>query len=1068
MTNAPRITTVVASAGAGKTTRIVGEISREVLARDPEEIVATTFTVKAADELIERARAALYAGDQAEKAARLLGARFGTVNSICAQIVSENALDLGRSPRADIIPEDGLASLFKVAASGVIEDYAPIMNRFVGLFSLETGRSADMERTDWRSTVRRIVELARANGLDSQGLLHSGRRSIETFGAVLPAPTAEGSEALDLALRRALENAASVSTEGLSGGGAKSAREIAGQWAQLKRGDDLNWADWVKLTNLTCAKRDPTEFQDAVDALTRAAARHADHPRLRADCAAFTENLFACAAEALDAFQSYKAQHGLLDFTDQEALALKVLQDPVLAERLSERITRVFVDEFQDSSPLQIAIFTEMAKIVDASTWVGDPKQAIYGFRNADSALTQAAFAGVAALSSAPADVLSTSYRSRKGIVEFVNAAFAPAFEAMGLPASEHSFKEAARSDEGFDQPPFAFWPLEGTVAKQLSALATGIRDVLDEPQDWPVADKEQSGVLRPLRAGDIAVLCRTKANIATLAGALAGLGVKVAVERDGLARTVHVELVMAAYRWVADRQDRLALAELARFFDEDPTSDRWLQAVAHEHQDEALAAAVPISAELEDLRNRSLTLTPAEIIDAILSSPKVRARLETWGELEVRLDDLEALRGFARAYEASCTSSASPATPNGLIAALDDLAPQRPKSLQPDAVKLFTYHGAKGLEWPLVILTGLNKEPAPRLHEPVACAEKTLDWLNPLGERWIRYWPWPYGALSKNIPLIDLALQSDIGAAAKRAAREEDTRLLYVGATRARDYLIFAPPTKGDLDWLSVLDTEGTPHINLPTAAENQITVGAKTFACRNSPQISDETETVRHPRPAFRTTALATVERPPLRRQPSQEAGQHPYQVLERLEIGPRLSLSGSPDFALLGDAVHAILAADNLAQDRDLRVRQAEEILARWGVGALKPEEVIAASDRLSQFISTRWDGAVVTHEAPVSARLGDQLVSGRIDLLVEHAEDLVLIDHKSFPGSRDQWEPKALAHGPQLDLYGQAIEAATGRYCSQMYIHMPLVGAMLRVGLATNIPDRPILPHHGQRA
>ncbi len=54
------INTVVASAGAGKTTRIVGDIAREVGTRPPEEIVATTFTVKAADELIERARANLF------------------------------------------------------------------------------------------------------------------------------------------------------------------------------------------------------------------------------------------------------------------------------------------------------------------------------------------------------------------------------------------------------------------------------------------------------------------------------------------------------------------------------------------------------------------------------------------------------------------------------------------------------------------------------------------------------------------------------------------------------------------------------------------------------------------------------------------------------------------------------------------------------------------------------------------------------------------------------------------------------------------------------------------------
>lgn len=101
-----RIETVVASAGTGKTTRIVNEISVEVTRREPEQIVATTFTVKAADELIERARANLFKTGLSNEAARLLGARFGTVNAICGQIVGEHAIDLGRSPRVEVIPEE--------------------------------------------------------------------------------------------------------------------------------------------------------------------------------------------------------------------------------------------------------------------------------------------------------------------------------------------------------------------------------------------------------------------------------------------------------------------------------------------------------------------------------------------------------------------------------------------------------------------------------------------------------------------------------------------------------------------------------------------------------------------------------------------------------------------------------------------------------------------------------------------------------------------------------------------------------------------------------------------------
>src|SRR3546814_19349277 len=81
------------------------EIAAEVAGRPPETFRATTFTIKAADELIERARAELFLRGEAEAATRLLSARFGTVNAVCGQIVAEFALDLGRSPAPAVIGE---------------------------------------------------------------------------------------------------------------------------------------------------------------------------------------------------------------------------------------------------------------------------------------------------------------------------------------------------------------------------------------------------------------------------------------------------------------------------------------------------------------------------------------------------------------------------------------------------------------------------------------------------------------------------------------------------------------------------------------------------------------------------------------------------------------------------------------------------------------------------------------------------------------------------------------------------------------------------------------------------
>jgi ATP-dependent helicase/nuclease subunit A len=1049
----PRITTVVASAGAGKTTRIVKNISDEVDLREPEEIVATTFTVKAADELIERSRSHLFKKGKATAAARLLGARFGTVNSICGQIVGEHAIDLGRSPRSEVIPDDTVKRLFAIAAEAAIGEHAYALNRLAdAMGASEPKRAANADRSDWRTTLQRLIELARANGLGADGLAASADRSVKTFLALLPPLSVDTTEVLDRKLLESVAEALASVPEIVSKGAAPSIELLSRTRTAGLRGELPSWPDWARLAKISCAKKDGVALADAFETVCRAAGRHTEHPRLRTECETFIRTLFICAAEALEAYQAYKSERGLIDFIDQEALALEVLRDPAMSARLGERISRVFVDEFQDSSPLQIAIFTAMADLVDASTWVGDPKQAIYGFRNADSALTQAAFDGVASTATEPQEVLATSYRSREGIVKFVNAAFGPAFIEMGLPEAAHAFSGTSRTEEGFDYPPFAVWWLEGTVERQYAALAAGIRDAIANGPDWMVCDKD-TDLLRQLRAGDVAVLCRSHDDILRTATALSRLGVKVAVERDGLAQTPHVELVMAAFRWVADPTDRLALAELARFFSDDPRSDLWLRAVSAEDMDAALQAAVPISPSLAALRETVLSLTPADLVDALVILPEVMRRIETWGDVAARLDDLEALRGFALAYEASCASSGAPATPSGLVLALAADEPRRPKSLQADAVKIMTYHGAKGLEWPMVVLAGLNREPRPRLFEPVAEADGALDWRNPLAHRWIRFWPWPYGAQSKDVGLDELALASSLGQQVALRAKQEDVRLLYVGVTRARDYVVFAPQAKGALKWLEVLDCGKPGHVNLATDAAASLTAGEATFPARVRVLAVDEAVIAPVIKAAYVRLTHEVRDRPPLHRRPSGEIGDTSFEVIEKIQLGPRLAFTGTPDMRLLGEAVHAIFAADRADETREIRLAKAERILGRWGVHQVQAHDVLDACDRLNQHLGTLWPTGRLYRETPVYARLGDQLISGRIDLLAEHDTGFAVIDHKSFPGTREQWDVKAVSHGPQLALYAAALEAAAGRPCDALYVHMPIVGALLRVARQT---------------
>jgi len=384
-----RVDTTLASAGTGKTTTLVGQLTRFLDAGiAPDRILATTFTKKAAEELVERTRAHLIEQGRSDDALALLGARMGTVNAVCGRLVEDFAFELGRPPGGEVIPDESAALLFASAADDTLTRFAPALNALGERFGL-----SDQE-TDWRDLVRRIIALARANGIDAAGLVHSADRSRDGLLALLPDPDpTQSADDLDAALRAALRHARET-LHGLSlkGEGAKAAGAVKVAAGMLDRGELLPWSLWAKLSKPNTSKADAPFFAD----VALAASAHSRHPRLREDLARFIRLIFDCAAQSTAAFQAYKAERGLLDFTDQEALALEILQRPDAQERLRESIGVVLIDEVQDASPLQVAIFTELARIAAHSVWVGDPKQAIYGFRNTDANLTLVAAQGIA------------------------------------------------------------------------------------------------------------------------------------------------------------------------------------------------------------------------------------------------------------------------------------------------------------------------------------------------------------------------------------------------------------------------------------------------------------------------------------------------------------------------------------------------------------------------------------------------------------------------------------------------------------------------------------------------
>lgn len=448
-----RIQLVTASAGTGKTYRLTELVYQAIRSGEvaPEEIVVTTFTRKAAAELQQRCRRRLLAAGDTAAAHRLAAARIGTVHSICGRLVTDFAFELGISPDVRVLDELMAAKSLRRALSSVV---TPQEKEELG------GLKQRMPELDWDDYVERIVEAARTNRLSAEELDRSRTRSLETVVELLGTPAVDGAE-LDRRLCSALElliaGAAETGDETKTTAGAveRADRSIRA----LQAGESLSWSDWATLaSSLKAAKA--SEY--LCEPVREAAAAHDIHPALHADIRRAIELVFSIAARVHRAYEDRKRAWGVIDFVDQEALTLELLEKPEVRDQLSREIRCVFVDEFQDTSPLQLAIFLKLAEIAERSVWVGDRKQAIFGFRGTDPALMSAAVArlgqddsdqgepepsmagtdpvlvdaAVGSLAGGEVEVLDRNWRSRESLVALTSDVFAASFAPHGEVAS--------------------------------------------------------------------------------------------------------------------------------------------------------------------------------------------------------------------------------------------------------------------------------------------------------------------------------------------------------------------------------------------------------------------------------------------------------------------------------------------------------------------------------------------------------------------------------------------------------------------------------------------------------
>ncbi len=1040
-------------------------------------IIATTFTKKAAAELQERVRVKLLQEQLADQADQLTNAMIGTVHSLGVQLLKRFAFEAGVSPQVDIIADEDHQLLFNQSLTTVLT--ADVIAH-MELLSTRLGLNK-RGPYDWRREVKTVTDIARSNDFSIEVLEKSKIKSFEAFKVFLGRPTGRDYSDVITDLKRTLqatilelennEDSTKVTEKGVD--------DLKKLQRKLQINDSLEWFEWVKMSKIKVGAKS----KESLEPLQDLARTHDSFTGFHTDIQQFIFEIFNLAIKALKEYDAYKKRRGLIDYVDMELHVKRLLDNPQVQAVLKEELDLLMVDEFQDTSPIQLEVFLKLSQFAKHSIWVGDPKQSIYGFRGADPSLMKAIIEQTGGVKKE--DIQVYSWRSRAGVVNTTNAIFTNAFS--DLPAEQVALTPQRTEDKlvptvkdqedlEFLKNPLIHWHFDYDGKGRApgkpwmeNCIATSINNLLESGiLIFPKDEAEP----RLAQAGDIAVLCRSNSNCTDVAEALHRAGLKAAISRNGLLEMTESKLVLACLKFIVSKNDPLSTAEILKLASGQHLQeiiegrlDFLKQVAAEEIQEWRWGQDNPVIQKLLELREQVKELSSSEIINLVLEELDLRRIIVRWGNKEQRLANIDELRKLALHYEEACNRLHSAATLGGFLLWLNEKS-REGNDLQSsgegvDAVNVLTYHKSKGLEWPIVICHSLEGTLRDKVWGVEIIPEtEEVDLDNLLGNRWLRYWVNPYADQIRGTNLEERLNNSEVKAMAQVAALREEARVLYVGITRARDYLVF--PTRAvTTKWLNRVCFKGDENIpaldhfttESPWMWENKVI----------------EKETIITPFPRDFTTYEPVASLIDFIAERTGKDQHIPYEIdIERepfiKEISPKairvfqygtaIQPSEEGNMYVLSKAVKAFLTADDLSINPMARFDLAEELLERYGVDELLNfRTLVQHSKTYLQFLEQTFQPTQIYRKYPIQHYHQGRLFEKIIDLILETPQGLVLIQNSGFAGEGNgkQMKNKALALSSWLYLASEGINQVFKENRIRCFINFPMGGGMVEIAL-----------------
>jgi len=841
---------VEAAAGTGKTSLLAGRIALLLASgAPPASIAAITFTRLAADELAGRVRetieellakrvppplqAVLPEGLTKDQRRALEEAAAGfdsltttTIHGFCQEILRHYAVEADVDPGADVLDRDGAELAF-----------GSVFEAWIGRRLGEGGRADDpiavLAQRDPRKSTKTLRQMAdfRRKHRDATAPLAdlTGRPDLAFSDAVDVLRRAVAAAAPDNRNANVLENLEALDRHFRDG------FAVIPDFARLWR--------LAHPPQLNCMAKDsfdlqrprhlgalgPTVTAAQVQLVEAYEAADAAYRRLMGSISGgIFATLFLELDEVLGDYEEYKRRAALLDFDDLLIRTQRLLRaHESVRQALAARYSHLLVDEFQDTDPGQCDIifrisaagpvedWTELAPRAGALFLVGDPKQAIFQFRGAHIANYETAKAVIARIWPDNILQISANFRSREGVLTYVNGVFRAALNAASQPG--YVALEATRRDD----------PARPSATRlTIGAPPNSKREALQLEEADAVAAvcaklvgtrllRDAKGGIRPVAARDIALLAPTSNSLWLFERALRRVGLPIASQAGkGLYRRQETQDVIALVRVLADARDTAAFGALMRGplvgFTDQALLDITAGLPERDGRPGVFTVATPLDdicdpdaravvADLAALRRRARFTSPVQLLGEAIERLGVRVTISlrddprhaaaATANVDVILEraahyGVRGLRRFAADLHADWRENRE--------------AHEGWGEVDGDAVSIVTMHSAKGLEWPIVIPINSVvqlRSPEQFVRHP---DRGTLHWL--VGD----------------IAAPELA---DTVRQDAESQQRERVRLWYVACTRARDFLILPHhPGANARSWGRVLElgTASLPEIDL------------------------------------------------------------------------------------------------------------------------------------------------------------------------------------------------------------------------------------------------------------